>query len=165
MNDQYPSYTITITHKDAVHREVFWHNTISSGKSVTALVATVHSNAIFNIYAVSNNQRNKYTYDNHIVLSDHPHDLLELGDTRGRYMEIENKEEYTNEEIAEITTMLMKCLRMINNNNNNKDKDKDKDTDIYSSIDDDVMEEHNWVLDDIMYGIHGECIAWESIPA
>ena len=85
---------------------------------------------------------------NNILVSDYDAELETLSDGQSISLRIKNSKDYSNEEVFEIKKMLFVSKQ---------ESDIIEEDDIEEEFNEDIMEEHSWILNDTIYGFTSGC--------
>lgn len=135
-DEKIKTYKISANYKKSTYEEEHWINTINN-KRVDLHVTCYYRWGTFTIN-LTNSQKDKILKEKSIVLNDYDFELNEMWDGDCRYVEIQNEDTYSEEEIKNINKTLY--------------EDEDE------VFDDDFMESNGWYIDKTIYGISCECM-------
>ena len=133
--DKRTSYKITANYKKATYEEEHWINNIN-GKKVELHVTSYYRWGTFTIN-LTDSEKEQILKKERIVLNDYDCEFEEMWDGDSRYVEIQNDESYTHEELKKINETLY--------------EDEDE------IFDEDFMEANGWFIDDTHYGFSCGC--------
>jgi hypothetical protein len=137
-------YTITADYKKSSYQTEQWNNILSNGKRVTYEITNYFYWGTFEI-ELTDKDKEEILKKDEIILNDYGCSLEELTDGCDHYEEIKNESSYNEEELKEIKKLLY-CSP-----ENNDEYDEDCD------VDDELLEENDWSMDDTIYGFSTGC--------
>ena len=137
-------YTITADHKKCSYQTEQWNNVLSNGKKVTYEITNYFYWGTFEI-ELTDKEKEEILKKDEIILNDYCCSLEELTDGCDHYEEIKNESSYNEEELKEIKKLLY-C-----SSENNDEYSEDCD------IDEELLEENSWSMDDTIYGFSTGC--------
>ena len=138
MLNESKEYKINAIYKKSSYEEENWTKTISTGKNVIVLITTFFRSGTFIIY-LTDKEKEEILKKNKIILNDYNASLEDLFDGCDRYVEIENQDQYTEDEIEEIND------------------------EVDDEVDDEDLENNGWFLDDTIYGFTCGCELFEIV--
>ena len=136
-NQQIKSYKITANHKKATYEEEHWLNTID-GKQVKLNVTSYYRWGTFTIN-LTDSEKEEILKKDEVVLNDYDFELEEMWDGDSRYVELQDEDNYSEEQLKKINQTLY----------------EDEEDEIF---DEDFMESNGWYIDDTQYGFSCGCI-------
>lgn len=134
-NNKRTSYKIAANYKKATYEEEHWINNIN-GKNVELHVTSYYRWGTFTIN-LTDSEKEQILKKESIVLNDYDYEFEEMWDGDSRYVEIQNDESYTHEELKKINKTLY--------------EDEDE------IFDEDFMEGNGWFIDDTRHGFSCGC--------
>ena len=139
-------YTIRPEYKKSVYQTEEWTNILSTGKKVILEITTYFRYGDFEV-ELTNEQKNEVLKKDEIILNDYSACCNEMWDGYDSFQEIQNNDNFTDFEKKEIHKL------MYLNNEDPEDYDENCD----NRIDEDILEENGWSIDDTIYGISCKC--------
>ena len=133
---QIKSYKISANSKKSTYETEQWTNKIDD-KLVELLVTKYYRWGIFTIN-LTEKQKKEILKKDSIILNGYDYEFQEIWDGDSLYVEIENKEQYSEEELTKINNTIYEGGREI--------------------YDEDFMENNGWCLDDTIYGFSCGCV-------
>ena len=137
-------YTITSDYKKSSYQTEQWNNILSNGKRVTYEITTYFYWGTFEI-ELTDKEKEEILKKDEIILNDYGCSLEELTDGCDHYEEIKNEASYNEGELREIK----KLLYFSPENDDEYSEDCD--------IDQELLEENGWSMDDTIYGFSTGC--------
>ena len=138
------TYKIKADYKKSTYQEEHWTNTLKCGKHVTLHVTTFFRWGTSEI-TLTDKEKSEILKKNNIVLNDYDSSLEEMWNGCDLYVEIQNKNTYSCEEIKEINRLVY-CEDL-----DNSDYEYDCTYQEY------ILEKNGWDLDDTVYGFTSGC--------
>ena len=140
-------YEIMADYKKSTYATEHWTNQLSNGKTVTFLVTNVYCWGTFEI-ELTDTEKEEILKKETIVLNDYGVLCQELTDGWLEEEEIQNRDDYTEEELDEIEKLIYW----------HKDYyDDEYDDDETYDYNEDILELNGWDLDDTIYGFDTKC--------
>ena len=133
-------YKISARYKKSIYQEEQYINFLSNGKKVIFEKTTFFRWGYFEI-ELTEKEKEEILEKTDIILNDYNSSCLELWDGCYYYEEIKNKDTYDENETKEINKLLYNI--------------ETDDTD--ETIDEDILDENGWCLDETIYGITCLC--------
>lgn len=146
---QTKTYKISANYKKSTYQEEHWVNKLKNGKFVTLYVTTFFRWGTFEISLTDQGKKEILEKDD-IILNNYHCCMEEMWDGCDRYIELQEKDTYSPEEIKEINRLIY-C---------EDDKNSDSDYEYDSENDDfqeDILDANGWDLDDTIYGFTTGC--------
>lgn len=140
-------YEIMADYKKSTYATEHWTNQLSNGKTVTFLVTNVYRWGIFEI-ELTDTEKEEILKKETIVLNDYGVSCLELVDGWLEEEKIQNRDDYTEEELDEIEKLIYWHKDYYD------DEYDDGETYDYNE---DILELNGWELDDTIYGFDTKC--------
>ena len=145
------TYKITADYKKSTYQEEHWVNKLKNGRYVTIYVTTFFRWGTFEI-TLNDQEKKEILKKEEIILNNYVCAMEEMWDGCDRYVEIQEKDTYSSEEMKEIHR-LMYCEDI-----ENSDYEYDSDNDEFQE---DILDANGWDLDDTIYGFTCGCILEE----
>ena len=145
------TYKISANYKKSTYQEEHWVNKLKNGRYVTIYVTTFFRWGTFEI-TLTDQEKKEILKKEEIILNNYVCAMEEMWDGCDRYIEIQEKDTYSSEEIKEIHR-LMYCEDI-----KNSDYEYDSDNDEFQE---DILDTNGWDLDDTIYGFTTGCILEE----
>lgn len=145
------TYKISANYKKSTYQEEHWVNKLKNGRYVTIYVTTFFRWGTFEI-TLTDQEKKEILKKEEIILNNYVCAMEEMWDGCDRYIEIQEKDTYSSEEIKEIHR-LMYCEDI-----KNSDYEYDSDNDEFQE---DILDANGWDLDDTIYGFTCGCILEE----
>lgn len=135
-------YKLRNTYKKSIYQTEQWKNVLENGKKVCYEVTTYFRWGTFEV-ELSKKELNELLLKDEIILNDIPGCCVEeLSDGCDRYEKIVNENNYSEEELKEIHHLLFfNC------------DDPDSYDSGCDSLDEDILDNNGWSMDDTIYGI------------
>lgn len=137
-------YTITADYKKCSYQTEQWNNVLSNGKRVTYEITNYFYWGTFEI-ELTDKEKEEILKKDEIILNDYSCSFEELTSGCDHSEEIKNESSYNEEELQEIKKLLY-CSP-----ENYDEYDEDCD------VDDELLEENGWSMDDTIYGFSTGC--------
>jgi hypothetical protein len=137
-------YTITADYKKSSYQTEQWNNILSNGKKITYEITNYFYWGTFEI-ELTDEEKEEILKKDEIILNDYGCSLEELTDGCDHYEEIKNESSYNEEELKEIKKLLYYSPE--------NDDDYNEDCD----VDEELLEENGWSMDDTIYGFSTGC--------
>ena len=139
-------YHLTADYKKCTYQTEQWNNVLSNGKRVRFEITNVFYWGTFEI-TLTDAEKDEILQKKRIVLNDYSGVSVEsLDDACEYYDEISNKDQFSSEELMEIHQLLYL---------------DPSDTESYTldcdCIDEYVLDQNGWSMDDTIYGINSGC--------
>ena len=145
--DKIKIYHITSDCKKSTYQTEQWNNTLSNGKHVCFEITNYFYWGTFEI-ELRAKEKEEILKKNSIILNDYAGMSVEsLDDGCDCSNKICNKESFTSEELKEIHQLLYL----------DPDDEESYTTDCDDDVDEDVLEQNGWSMDDTLYGINSSC--------
>lgn len=144
-------YKISADYKKSTYQEEHWVNKLKNGRYVTLYVTTFFRWGTFEI-TLTDQEKKEILKKKDIILNNYVCAMEEMWDGCDRFVEIQEKDTYSAEEMKEIYC-LMYCEDI-----NNSDYEYDSDNDEFQE---DILDTNGWDLDDTIYGFTTGCILEE----
>jgi hypothetical protein len=147
-------FNIKPTKENKVANKESWENVLKNNKKVIFSLETVYNTAEFKLH-INKSEYEKIKNSNYIVVNEYTFELIHLSISNDMYLDIENKNNYSKEELDEIETLIYGC-------NKSKEELLKQDgiieEDIEDMLDDTIFSEkkiilNNWKLKDTIYKI------------
>lgn len=145
--DETKTYKLTAEYNKATYHTEEWTNILSNGKKVIVEITTFFRFGEFEI-ELTDKEKKEILKKDSIVLNDYNTICNELWDGSDVYQEIPNEDNLTSDEKKELHK-LMYCNRY---EPENYDPEND------NIVDQDVLEENDWSMDDTTYGLSCNCV-------
>ena len=140
------AYKIMAESKKATYQTEQWNNFLSNGKRVTFEITTFFRWGTFFV-DLNEKEKEELLKKDEIVINDLPGASCdELWDGCDRYEEIVNEDKYDEQEKKEIHKLLY-C----------QEDDEDYDSEEEYCLDEDLLEQNGWSMDDTIYGFSCGC--------
>ena len=139
-------YNIYPSEKNTIYTIEHWSNALSNGKHVTILYTQNWRNGTFSNEMNDEDKDKLEAQSDVIILNDIGASVDELDEGWDYATEIKNKDQYNDEELREIHS-LMYC------DDNNDEYNYNSEPD----FDPDIMENNKWDLDDTIYELYDGC--------
>jgi hypothetical protein len=144
--DKIKVYRLTADYKKSTYQTEQWNNTLSNGKHVRFEITNYFYWGTFEI-ELTDNEKEEILKKNSIILNDYAGVSVESLDSGCDYSdEICNKERFTPKELKEIHRLIYL-----------DPDDKESYTNDCDDVDEDVLEQNGWSMDDTIYGIDTGC--------
>jgi hypothetical protein len=144
--DESKMYYLTADYKKSTYQKEQWNNTLSNGKRVRFEITNYFYWGTFEI-ELTDKEKEEILKKKSIILNDYAGIFAEDLDTGCDYSdEICNKESFTPEELKEIHRLLYL-----------DPDDKESYTSDCDDVNEDVLEQNGWSMDDTIYGIDTGC--------
>jgi hypothetical protein len=139
-------YHITSEYNKSTYQTEQWNNILSNGKPVCCEITNYFYWGTFEI-ELTDKEKEEILKKSSIILNDYAGVSVEsLDDGFNSSVEICNKENFTPEELKEIHRLIY------------LDPDDEKSyTSDCTTVDEDVLEQNGWSMDDTIYGINSSC--------
>lgn len=139
-------YHITSEYNKSTYQTEQWNNILSNGKPVCCEITNYFYWGTFEI-ELTDKEKEEILKKSSIILNDYAGVSVEsLDDGCNSSVEICNKENFTPEELKEIHRLIY------------LDPDDEKSyTSDCTNVDEDVLEQNGWSMDDTIYGINSRC--------
>lgn len=139
MNNNNKTITCKINakYKKSTYSNEYWTNRICD-KNVVLVITYVWRWGEFDITILESEIEHLHNEEGSVVINDYNGELIELSDCVERFFEIENKEDFTDDELDEINET------------------------IYEDIEDEILldeselEENGWDIDNTIYEVYGD---------
>jgi len=139
------TYELTADYKKSTYQTEQWNNVLSNGKHVRFEVTNYFYWGTFEI-ELTDKEKEEILKKDSIVLNDYSVSCNELDSGCDYYDEICNKDSYTEEELKEIHRLLYF-----------DENDEESYTSDCDDVNDYVLEQNGWSMDDTIYGIDTGC--------
>jgi len=139
------TYELTADYKKSTYQTEQWNNVLSNGKRVRFEVTNYFYWGTFEI-ELTDKEKEEILKKESIILNDYCVSCNELDSGCDYYDEICNKDRYTEEELKEIH-----CLLYLDQD------DEESYTSDCDDVNDDVLEQNGWSMDETIYGIDTGC--------
>ena len=140
-------YEIMADYKKSTYATEHWTNQLSNGKKVTFLVTNIYRWGTFEI-ELTDTEKEEILKKETIVLNEYGVSCQELTDGWLEEEEIQNRDDYTEEELDEIEKLIYWHKDYYD------DEYDDGETYDYNE---DILELNGWELDDTIYGFDTKC--------
>ena len=144
---QTKTYKISANYKKSTYQEEHWVNKLKNGRYVTLFVTTFFRWGTFEI-TLTDQEKKEILEKQDIILNKYHCSMEELWDGCDRYVEIQEEDTYSPEEIKEIYRLIY-CEDL-----EKSDYEYDSDNDNFQE---DILDENGWDLDDTIYGFTTGC--------
>ena len=144
MEEEPKTYKIMADYKKSTYQEEHWINELKNGKYVTLYVTTLFRWGNFEII-LNDKEKKEILKKNNIILNEYDFVMEEMLDGCDLYIEIQDENNYSVEEINEINSLIY-C-----------EDENDYDDEINYQFDEDILENNNWELEDTVYGFTSGC--------
>jgi hypothetical protein len=138
-------YSLTADYKKCTYQTEQWNNILSNGKHVRFDITNVFYWGTFEI-TLTDAEKEEILQKTSIILNDYHVSCEQLDDGCNYYDEIYNKDQYTPDELHEIHRLLYL-----------DPDDKESYTIELNCIDEDVLDQNGWSMDNTIYGINSGC--------
>ena len=147
-------YMITPIKENKVMNKEIWENNLKNNKKVVFSLETVFKSAEFKVH-INKSEYENIKKRNNIIVNDYTFELSYLSFSNDMFLDIEDKNKYSKEELDEIENLIYGC-------NHSKEellkKDNVIEEDIEDLLDDIIFSEkkiilNNWKLKDTIYKI------------
>ena len=145
--DEIHIYQIMADYKKSTYQTEHWTNQLSNGKIVTFLVTNIFRWGTFEI-ELTDKEKEEILKKESIVLNDYGASCQELTDGWLEQEEIQNRDDYTEEELDEIEKLIYWHKDYYD------DEYDDGETYDYNE---DILELNGWSMDDTIYGFDTKC--------
>tara|TARA_Y100000992_G_C21264737_1_gene493334 strand:+ start:1169 stop:1660 length:492 start_codon:yes stop_codon:yes gene_type:complete len=152
--DKKQFFKIKPTKENQVICKELWENVLKNKKKVIFSLETVYNTGEFKLH-INKSEYEKIKNSNYITINDYTFELIHLSINNDMYLDIENKNNYSKEELDDIDNLIYGC-----------DKSKEDllkqdgiiEEDIEDMLDDIIFSEkkiilNNWKLKDTIYKI------------
>ena len=152
--DKKQFFKIKPTKEKQVICKELWENVLKNKKKVIFSLETVYNTAEFKLH-INKSEYEKIKNSNYITINDYTFQLIHLSINNDMYLDIENKNNYSKEELNEIDSLIYGCDK---SKENLLKQDGIIDEDIEDMLDDTIFSEkkiilNNWKLKDTIYKI------------
>ena len=141
------TYKITANYKKSTYQEEHWVNKLKNGRYVTLYVTTFFRWGTFEV-SLTDQQKKEILEKEDIILNDYHCSMEEMWDGCERYIELQEEDSYSPEEIKQIHR-LMYCEDL---DDSGYEYDSDND-----EFQEDILDANGWDLDDTIYGFTTGC--------
>ncbi len=143
-------YKISPEYKKSTYQTEQWTNYLPNGNKVILEITTYFRYGDFEV-ELSEMEKNEILEKDEIVLNDYNASCNELWNGCDLYQEIPNEDKFTHEEKKEIHKLMYF----------NKECPEDYDENCDDMVNEDILEDNDWYMDDTTYGISCKCIIEE----
>ena len=143
--DKIKTYSLTADYKKCTYQTEQWNNVLSNGKHVRFEVTNYFYWGTFEI-ELTDKEKEEILKKESIILNDYSVSVESLDSGCDYYDEICNKDSYTEEELKEIHRLLYL-----------DPDDEESYTSDCDDVNDDVLEQNGWSMDETIYGIDTGC--------
>ncbi len=141
------TYKITANYKKSTYQEEHWVNKLKNGRYVTLHVTTFFRWGTFEV-SLTDQEKKEILEKEDIKLNDYHCSMEEMWDGCDRYIELQEEDTYSSDEIKEIHR-LMYCEDL---EDSSYEYDSDND-----EFQEDILDANGWDLDDTIYGFTTGC--------
>lgn len=150
MDEQSKIYNITASCQKSTYQEEHWINQLKNGKCIILYVTTLFRRGNFEII-LNQEERKDILEKKNIILNDYDFFMAEMFDGCDFYIEIQDENNYSVEEINEINSLIY-C-----------EYENDYDDEINYQFDEDILENNNWELEDTIYRFTKGCTLQSNV--